>query len=458
MSQEQDLDKVWQNVLADFELSLSHGNYTTWFKSTKLLAYDESSVTIGVINIFGKNQLEIKYPSLIKEVLTRHHLPTDQISYKLYTPVADDTQATKPVSDSTQHSLITPSAMPAQRAPLSTPHTIKNEYTFDSFIVGASNELAYAAGQAVAAEPGTKYNPLYLYGGVGIGKTHLAQAIGNAIKTNNPQTRVVYATTEQFVKEFVDALRFKRVSEFNTIYRNADVLIIDDIQFIAGKEKVQEEFFHTFNTLRQANKQVIISSDKPPRDIPTLEERLRSRFVWGMTIDMQNPDFETRCAILQTKAELRGFTLPQDVTEYLATNVQTNIRELEGALNQLLAFCEMRGLEPNLTIATSVVSATHTRPKHLSAKQIVDTCAKHYQISLEDILSPKRDKDIVAPRQVAMYLLRTELKLSFPKIAQELGRKDHTTAMHSIDKVELEIKTDADVREAVNTIKEHLYA
>src|SRR5690606_22088149 len=241
-------------------------------------------------------------------------------------------------------------------------------------------------------------------------------------------------------------------------YRSADVLIIDDIQFIAGREKTQEEFFHTFNALHQANKQIIISSDKPPKDIPTLEERLRSRFAWGMSIDMQIPDFETRCAIVQTKADSQKISLPQDVVEFLANNIRTNIRELEGALNQLLAFCEMRGLNPDLALAKSVLGASRARPKHISPKQDIEKTARHFQISVDDILGPKRDKDIVVPRQVAMYMLRSELHLSFPKIAKELGRKDHTTAIHSVEKIEHEAAIDAHIKSAISQIKERLYA
>jgi len=331
-------------------------------------------------------------------------------------------------------------------------------HRFDNFIVGSGNELAFAACQSIAVNPGTKYNPLFLYGGVGIGKTHLIQAVGNAVLANNPDAKVLYISTEQFVQEFVDALRFRKTADFAGYYRTADVLIVDDVQFIAGKEKMQEEFFHTFNALHQANKQIIISSDKPPKEIPTLEERLRSRFAWGMSIDMQNPDFETRCAIIQTKAQGHEISLPQDVVEYLATNIQTNIRELEGALNQLLAFCEMRALEPSLSIATSLLGVSKTRPKHLSAKQIIERCARHFQVPIEDIMGPKRDKDIVVPRQIAMYMLRSELHLSFPKIAKELGRKDHTTAIHSVEKIEKESRLDASLRTAISEIKERLYA
>jgi chromosomal replication initiator protein len=332
------------------------------------------------------------------------------------------------------------------------------KYTFESFIVGSGNELAYAACQAIAANPGTKYNPLFVYGGVGIGKTHLVQAVGNEVLKLNPNAHVIYVTSEQFVQEFLDAIRYKKNTDFAGYYRSADVLIVDDIQFIAGKEKTQEEFFHTFNALHQANKQIIISGDKPPSDIPTLEDRLRSRFAWGMSIDMQIPDFETRCAIVQTKASQHNIVLEPPVVDFLANLVTTNIRELEGVLNQLLAYCEMRGLPPDLAVASTLFSNDKKRPKHLSAKQVIDKTAKHFQILLEDLVGPKRDKDIVVPRQVAMYILRSELHLSFPKIAHELGRKDHTTAIHSVEKIEKEINTDPRMRQHIIEIKEKLYA
>ncbi len=454
-----DLDRIWQSVLGDIEISLSHGNYVTWFKNTVLMEMGDDSLTVGVPNIFSKSQLEKKYAELLGEVLVRNNLPTNVV-YKIYTPTQAAPTTTQEVVPETPEAPRQSTLITSQKSPLT--HTyrrgINNAYTFESFVVGSGNELAYAACQAIAAEPGTKYNPLFLYGGVGIGKTHLIQAVGNAVLTHNPNARVVYVTSEQFVQEFVDALRFKKNTDFAGFYRNADVLIIDDIQFIAGKEKIQEEFFHTFNALRQANKQIVLSSDKPPKDISALEDRLRSRFLWGMTIDMQNPDFETRCAILQMKADSRSFTLPSDVTEYLANNVKTNIRELEGALNQLLAICEMRAIEPTLAVTQGIIGAALTRPKHLSAKQIIEACAKYYQISVEDILSPKRDKDIVRPRHLAMYLMRSELHLSYPKIAQELGRKDHTTAIHSVEKLEKSIQSSGDVHEAYQSIKEQLYA
>lgn len=457
-------ETLWQAVLGEIELSVSRGNFITWFKNTALLRLDDDSAIIGVPNVFIKQQLERKYNELITDTLRKNGIESQKVEYKIHSALTHQKTKEEPetVLRPTPRAKSAPvvASVKAQANTLAHGYRqgLNEKYTFESFIVGSGNELAYAACQGIAAQPGTKYNPLFLYGGVGIGKTHLMQAVGNAVLANNPEARVVYVSSEQFLQEFVDAVRFKKNTDFADFYRSADVLIVDDIQFIAGKEKVQEEFFHTFNALHQASKQIIISSDKPPKEIPTLEERLRSRFVWGMSIDMQTPDFETRCAILQTKAENHGIELTTDVTEYLATNVQTNIRELEGALNQLLAFCEMRGLSPNMTVASSLLGASQTRPKHISARQIIERTARHFQIPLEDILGPKRDKDIVVPRQVAMYMLRSELHLSFPKIARELGRKDHTTAIHSVEKIEKESRFDADIRTAISEIKDRLYA
>lgn len=456
-------NSLWQAVLGEIELSVSKGSFITWFKNTTLLRADDEAIIIGVPNVFIKQQLESKYYTLVADTLKKNGSTPARIEYKIHSVVTRPKTEDEPIMQTSQPRPQTASKSTVGRThPSALAHSyrqgLNDRYTFENFIVGSGNELAYAACQAVAANPGTKYNPLFLYGGVGIGKTHLIQAVGNAVLANNPLARVVYVSSEQFLQEFVDALRYKKNTDFADFYRGADVLIVDDVQFIAGKEKVQEEFFHTFNALHQASKQIIISSDKPPREIPTLEERLRSRFVWGMSIDMQTPDFETRCAILQTKAQNHGIELPADVTQYLATNVQTNIRELEGALNQLLAFCEMRGLAPDMNIASSLLGSAQTRPKHISAKQIIERTARHFQIPVEDITGPKRDKDIVVPRQVAMYMLRSELHLSFPKIARELGRKDHTTAIHSVEKIEKESRFDPDLRTAISEIKERLYA
>lgn len=457
---------LWQTVLGEIELSVSHGNFVTWFKNTRLLKHEDDNLVVGVPNIFIKQQLEKKYGDLIAKTLGKNGVVVSSIEYKVsaqpektgetqITETADQAKVrVKPADEDTR------SAPAAAGSGLGHPYRqgLNDRYTFDNFVVGASNELAFAACQAVAQKPGAKYNPLFLYGGVGIGKTHLIQAVGNVLAGKNPDSKVLYISTEQFVQEFVDALRFRKTAAFAQHYRTADILIVDDIQFIAGKEKIQEEFFHTFNALHQANKQIILSADKPPKEIPTLEDRLRSRFEGGMEIDMQVPDFETRCAIVQAKAGYHDSELETEVVEYLATNLHTNIRELEGALNQLLAYCEMRGLEPTLSVASSLLNVSKVRPKHLSAKQIIERTARHFQLPVDDLMGPKRDKDIVVPRQIAMYMLRNELKLSFPKIAKELGRKDHTTAIHSVNKIDQELRTDSGMRMAISEIREHLYA
>jgi chromosomal replication initiator protein len=460
-------DSLWQAVLGEIEVSVSRGNFVTWFKNTCLLKQSGDTAIVGVPNIFIKQQLEKKYSDLIAETLRKHGIPVTQVTFKISSSAApskpvEDKVVAMPSGDSAAGRQKPGGGAKPAKASNSLSHSyrqgLNERYTFDNFVVGASNELAFAACQAIAGQKGTKYNPLFLYGGVGIGKTHLLQAVGNTLAAADPKAKVLYISTEQFVQEFVDALRFRKTADFAGYYRTADVLIVDDVQFIAGKDKMQEEFFHTFNVLHQANKQIIISSDKPPTDIPTLEDRLKSRFAGGMSIDMQTPDFETRCAIIKTKAQDHAVELDQDIVDYLATNIQTNIRELEGALNQLLAFCEMRGLEPTLAVASSLLSVNRARPKHLSAKQIVERTARHFHIAIEDIVGPKRDKDIVVPRQVAMYMLRSELHLSFPKIAKELGRKDHTTAIHSVGKIEKESRLDPNLRLAISQIKDHLYA
>jgi chromosomal replication initiator protein len=457
---------LWQSVLGEIEVLVPHATFTTWFKNTELIDQNESTVTIAVANIFAQKQFEVKFNDQIKAILAKNGVTPKKINYTVQTsgkktrvnrettlnPERQTADSLLPTTSGSVTSTYT------NNAPLTGAGGLNPRYTFDNFIVGSSNDLAYTASQAVAENPGVKYNPIYLYGGVGLGKTHLMQAIGNEITRTQPGTRVLYISSETFVSEFLDHVRFKKKG-FSDKYRNVDVLIVDDMQFIAGKEKTQEEFFHTFNHLHQNNKQIIISSDKPPKSIPTLTERLRSRFEMGMTIDVQMPDFETRCAILTAKAALSGVELGQDTVEYLATNIKTNIRELEGALNQLLAYAEMRGVAPDISTAEGLLgNVRHSRPQHITSKQIIERTAKHFQLKVEEVCSAKRDKHIVVPRQIAMYLLRSELHLSFPKIAGELGRKDHTTAIHSVEKIEKAIKLDFMIREQVASIREKLYA
>lgn len=449
---------LWQSVLGEIELSVPHATFATWFKNTELVESTDEQVTIAVPNVFAIRQFQVRYNDQIKEILAKNGANPERIEYVVKT-------SGKRTSINRETTAVTPSITSRELTrTISSPSSnssgtnLNPRYTFSNFIVGSSNDLAYTACQAVAQYPGVKYNPLFLYGGVGLGKTHLAQAVGNEITKNQPEMRVLYISSETFVKEFLDSIRFKKKG-FSDKYRNVDVLIIDDMQFIANKEKTQEEFFHTFNALHQNNKQIIISSDKPPKSIPTLTERLRSRFEMGMTIDIQMPDFETRCAIIEAKSSLSGVELERDTIEYLANNIKTNIRELEGALNQLLAYSEMRGITPDISTAEGLLgNVRRSRPQHITSKQIIDKTARYFSLTPAEVCSSKRDKHIVTPRQIAMYLLRSELHLSFPKIASELGRKDHTTAIHSVEKIEKSIKLDFTIREQVAEIREKLYA
>lgn len=449
---------LWQTVLGEIELSVSRAAFAAWFKKTELISKSEfGDFTIGVPNIFTKQQLESRFNTQIKQILEKNGNAVQSITYTIHSnkarantnrqeelhtlPSKHTAQVEKARSDNgtNQHSGLNP------------------KYTLDSFVVGSSNDLAYTVAQAIVEKPGSRYNPMFIYGGVGLGKTHLIQAIGNAVIEKDASKRVLYINTETFVSEFIKYLRTKK-GNFSDIYRNVDVLIVDDIQFIAGKETTEEEFFHTFNTLHQANKQIIISSDKSPKKIASLTDRLRSRLEWGMSIDIQMPDFETRCVILQSKAAQSNVNLNKETVEYLANNIKTNVRELEGALNQLLAFCEMRGVDPDVQTAEGLLgNVRESRPRHLTPKQIVSKVAHHFHIDTGEITSAKRDKHIIVPRQIAMYLLRSELHTSFPKIAEELGRKDHTTAIHSVEKINKAIKLDYSIREHVAEIREKLY-
>lgn len=449
--------RLWQTVLGEIELSVSRASYKTWFSNTCLLELKESHAVIGVPNIFTKKQMEDRYHTLIKTVLGKNDADVERIEFTIHEPSAED------LADTIDDNVVTLSTKPNTKSK-STNSTqtaaaeskLNDQYNFDNFIVGSSNELAYAAAQAVTKNPGQKYNPLFIYGGSGLGKTHLMQAIGNELSSDDKES-VVYVTSEQFVVEFLDYIRYKKKG-FADKYRSADVLIVDDVQFIAGKERTEEEFFHTFNALHQSDKQIILSSDQPPNSIPTLEDRLRSRFSGGMIVDVQPPDFETRCAILQTKAAEHEFALDQETVEYFATQIQSNIRELEGSLNQVLAFCELKDITPSIDVVKSMIGDRPAQPKRLTEKQVVERTAKYFDIEIDEIVGPKRNKAIVVPRQIAMYLLRSELHMSFPKVANALGRKDHTTAIHSVEKIEKKIHLDQQMNQHVKQIKDLLYA
>lgn len=459
--------EIWQSVIGEIEVSVPKSSFESIFKKINLANISGNNVIISVPNVFFQSFLEKRFKDLMITIFEKNGIKNPHITYQTKTKTNKNTsdsleKQVEVYKQRTQDSTPPPAQSPSALNNLNIAESpirsgLNPKYTFDNFIVGSSNDFAYSAAQAVANNPGTKYNPLFLYSGVGLGKTHLMQAIGNEIIKKNPKARVLYITSETFIQEFLDTVRFKK-QDFSSKYRNVDVLIVDDIQFITGKEATQESFFHTFNELHQKNKQIIISSDKPPKSIPTLTERLRSRFEWGMTIDIQMPDFETRCAIIDAKASLSNVKLSMPTIEYFANNFRTNIRELEGALNRFLAYVEMRELEPTIETAEGLLNnVKSTRPQHLTAKQVISKTARHFQIETEEICSSKRSKHIVIPRQIAMYLLRSELHMSFPKIAKELGRKDHTTAIHSIEKIEKDITINPIIRENIATIREALY-
>lgn len=453
-----EMDALWDAVLTDADLS---GKYTslfeTFWKPTRLVSVNDNQYTIEVTNFFTKAQFESKYVDDICELLKKHGVNEPSVNFvtvnkksKNEPKYHDEVVIIDDTSSSTNDE---------QKATTFNSH-LNPKYRFDNFIVGSCNDVAYAAAQAAAKQPGEKYNPIFIYGGAGLGKTHLIQAIGNEITKNDKLKKVLYSTTEEFTNDYIYHITNKSSQEFTNKYRNLDVLIIDDIQFISGKDKTQEAFFNTFNALHQANKQIILSSDRPPGVIPTLTDRLRSRFQMGMTIDVNLPDYETRVAIIEAKAKLNdSIDLPRDTAEYIAKTVRTNIRELEGALNQVMAYAEMRNITPTVEFASEILANSRpSQTKHITARQIVEKTCKYFEIKATEIKSQSRHKTIVVPRQIAMYLLRSELHMSYPDIAHELGRSDHTTAMHSISKIERQIKLDITIREKVEAIKELLYA
>ncbi len=455
---------LWQAVLGELEVTISRANFATWFRNTAIISNEDGHVVIGVPHMMAKQWLESKFHNDIRNTLAKMSPGVLTIEYKVRSQAAAQTAPAAVVATPKRHEPVVKAPSSQAALPMAAPagnHNLNPRYTFETFVVGSSNELAYAAAQAVAKNPGTKYNPLFLYGGVGLGKTHLMQAVGNEILKRDPSKRIEYVSIESFTNEFIYALQKKTNSAFTDKYRKVDVLIIDDMQFLAGKEKTQDEFFHTFNALHQANKQIIISSDKPPQLLVQLEDRLRSRFAMGMTCDIQAPDLETRQAILQAKAAAQGKILPLDVIDYLARNAQSNIRELEGALTQLLAASEHRELEPNLSLATQLLAGQAVaRPKlrPLTPKAIIERVAAYFDLQTADILGAKRDKEIVVPRQIVMYLMRQELDLSYPKIAAAVGGRDHTTAMHSVTKIEKQIESDESLRLSLQSIRDQLLA
>jgi chromosomal replication initiator protein len=443
---------AWQNTLDELKKTIPASQFSTFFVKLTF-SMDGKTVLIGVPNVFFIKQFKTKYDAAMAKALKNNGVEFKEIQY-----VVNSEEKKKGNSREIRVGDAEKIAKKgAAREGKTEENGLNPKFRFDNFVVGSNNDLAVSAARAVVESPGTKYNPYFLYGGPGLGKTHLIQAIGNELRAKDPNLKILYITTEQFYHAFVEAMR-KHIDGFEKKYRSVDVLIFDDIHMIAGKDKSQDAFFNTFNELHLKNKQIIVSSDRLPSQIATMDARLASRLTAGIPIDIQMPDFETRCAILKTKAEFLGVEIEDSAVEYLADNIKTNIRELEGKLNQLLALSDLRDITPSEVISEGYLESIQTTKfKAITPKQIVDNTAKFFGLSVKDICSESRARDIALPRQVAMYLLAEEIGLSTPKIAEELGRKDHTTAMHSIKKIRNEMRLNFTLREQVTMIRDKLY-
>jgi chromosomal replication initiator protein len=445
-------DQIWTAVQDELRFQLAKPSYETWLKNTSLLSADGSIYRVGVPSKLAKDWLEDRFAGLIQETLqavTGNEVEVDFV-------VSSNGNRSGLAGDD---DLLGTEDMPEPAPPVAQSE-LSEKFKFSSFVVGNNSRFAHAAAKAVSDAPGETYNPLFLYGGVGLGKTHLMHAIGHDVRRRFPKKRVLYLTSEQFMNEVIASIQTARMSEFRITYRTVDVLLIDDIQFLAGKDRTKEEFFHTFNALHEINKQIVISSDRPPKEIPTLEDRLRSRFEQGLLADIQPPDFETRLAILRSKLSANANLVSEAVLTFIAHKVQKNIRELEGALTRVLAFSAIHQRpvdeEEAARLLEDIIPAGNRRP--LTINRIQETVAEYYQVSLEDMKSKRRDKHIVFPRQVAMYVVREETPSSLPVIGQAFGGRDHTTALHSIEKIMNELKEDERLRYEVQSIRERLYA
>ncbi len=456
-----DKKQLWNIVLSELEITLSKANFKTWLSNTCISQIQDEGQTIvvGVPTNFAKTWLEKKYHHSIFETLQQ---ATDnkvkRVIYKV-----------EPVSP--EPSAVQPGVIDLEKIPddLSTRgenelrtngYGLNPKYTFKNFIVGKGSELAYAACLAVTRQrTGKKYNPLFIYGGVGLGKTHLLQAIGHEILQKNPKIRMLYTNAEKFTNEFIQAIRKKAMDKFRNVYRGLDVLLIDDIQFMTGKEQTQEEFFHTFNSLYQEERQIVITSDRPPKEIPALEDRLTSRLEWGLIADISPPDLETRLAILKTKCQNLKCNLSEEILQYLAAHIQNNVRELEGALNKLIAYYEFHQIELDLPMVKSILDTFGVQKKRgfIQPKQVIETVADFYGIRVNEMVSISRKRELVTPRQMAMYLMREEVGASFPMIGKELGDRDHTTAMHAYEKIKKEIEKGGRVKQEIDLIKQRFY-
>ncbi|MFH0905269.1 MAG: chromosomal replication initiator protein DnaA [bacterium] len=448
---------LWQAVLGEIEVGMSPANFQTWFKNTALDTVDEDRgvVVIRVPNDFTKSWLQKKYQKEIHNCLTKRLGKVVVVQYVV---------GGKP---SQQPSLLSATEWVDQQTTSVAPETgtapregLNPRFTFDTFVVGENSKLCHAAAESVAKQPGVGHNPLFIYGGVGLGKTHLLQAIGNEILKHSRKAKVLYITSERFTNEMVEAIRGQEMKEFKDKYRRVDCLLIDDIQFIANKEQTQEEFFHTFNALYDAGKQIVLTSDRPPKAIPALEERLRSRFLWGMIADISLPNYETRLAILRSKMEVLKKEVPEEVLAYIAKSIKTNVRELEGALTRVLAFSDLNDSEPTLEDARELLAGIITGPgkKVVKPSEIVRTVITHFNLKREDLYGRKKTRELVVPRQVLVYLLREELDMPYTQIGAEIGGRDHSTIMHDYARMKGLLLEGSELDEEILQIKNKLYA
>ena len=430
---------VWDKILQQMEHRINPHSFATWFRPTRQERVEDGRLLVRVPTKLFSKRLKETYGEILKAVLTQIGQPDLAIEF-----ICAESELAAPAQASSQQARLDFD---------STSHQLNPRYTFDSFVVGTSNQFAHAAARAVAEQPSRTYNPLFLYGGVGLGKTHLMQAIGHDLKRRNPALRLTYVSAEKFTNEVIASIRFERMAALRERFRNMDVLMVDDIQFIATRERTQEEFFHTFNALYDQQKQIVISSDCPPKDISSIEERLRSRFEWGLIADIQPPDLETKIAILQKKADSERLHLPDDVAEYIARAIKSNIRELEGALIRLMAYASLIGTEVNLPMAQQVLkNIIETQEKKVTIEQIQKAVGEAFGLRAQDLKMRSNSKVIAYPRQVAMFLVKQLTSASLPEIGKQFGGKHHTTVLHSINKIEALRQTDKDLNKTINRL------
>jgi chromosomal replication initiator protein len=440
--------QAWQNLVSQLQMEMSKAAFDTWVRSADLIQFEDQTFKVGVHNAYARDWLESRLSSTIKRLLTGMMNEPVDVSFIVWQKDQHVPESSKTDTINLQNQSVY-----IENTPIATP--IISKYSFNNFVVGPSNRLAHAACMAVAENPANAYNPLFLYGGVGLGKTHLLHAIGNTAQNNG--LRVIYVSSEEFTNDLINAIRSHNTQAFRERYRSMDVLLIDDIQFIAGKESTQEEFFHTFNTLHGQEKQLVISSDRPPKAMNTLEERLRSRFEWGLIVDIQPPDLETRIAILQSKAERTGRKVPNEILDSIARQIQSNIRELEGSLTRVLAYSDLSGQPLSLQLVNVALADLLPQRENLEPSQVLYAVSNAFGIATDRLLGRDRSREVALPRQVAMYLMREEANISLPQIGAAIGGRDHTTVMYGCDKVADMIERDDRLRRQLIQIREQLY-